>query len=84
MQPGETAMTESAVRVIVFEAFEKYEKETALPRHNENLGNFTKVFAAMNKAIGSINALKWFVGLIVGGPGIVMVVIELLRFARGH
>jgi hypothetical protein len=84
MQQGETPMTESAVRVIVFEAFEKYEKETGQPRHNENLGNFTKVFAAMNKAIGSINALKWFLGVIVGGPGIVMVLIELLRLVHGH
>lgn len=77
-------MTESGVRVIVFEAFANYEKETALPRHTENLGNFKTLFATMNKAIGSINTLKWFLGIVIGGPGIVMVVIELMRFARGH
>jgi hypothetical protein len=73
-------MTESAVRVIVFEAFDKYEKDTGLPRHTENLGNFTTLFASINKARGSLNALQW----IIGGPGIVMVILELLRFARGH
>lgn len=77
-------MTESGVRVMVMEAFATYEKETGLPRHNENLGNFTKVFAAMNQAIGSINTLKWVIGIGVGGPGIVVCLIEFLRFVRGH
>jgi hypothetical protein len=77
-------MTENAVMVIVMNAFALYEKETSLPRHTENLGNFTMLFAAMNKATGSLNTLRWVIGIVFGGPGIVMLVIELLRFARGH
>jgi hypothetical protein len=77
-------MTESGVRVMVLEAFANYEKETGLPRHKENLGNFTILFDRMNKAIGSLNTLKWIIGIVVGGPGIVVCLIEFLRFARGH
>lgn len=80
-------MTESAVRVIVMDAFDKYEKETGLPRHTENLGNFTTLFAAINKARGAVTTLQWLVtaaALIIGLPAAVLALVELARFARGH
>jgi hypothetical protein len=72
-------MTENDVRVIVYNAFDTYEQDTALPRHQENLANFRKLFALVNKARGAFIAASVFIGV----PCSVAALIEIAKFVKG-
>lgn len=57
-------MTENDVRVLFNEALGNYEKDKGLPRHEENLNNFAKLFAIVNKTSGGITVIKWLGGIL--------------------
>jgi hypothetical protein len=73
-------MDENAVQVIVDKAFRTYEAETGLPRHNQNMGNFEKLFRLANRGIGIMLAC----GFLIGIPAAIASVLEIVKFARGH
>lgn len=50
---------ENDVKVLMTAALETYEEKTGYPRHKENLANFEKLFAVVNKTDGGITAMKW-------------------------
>lgn len=77
-------MTEALVQLAIHNSFKEYERDTAQPRHNENLDNFKSLEATMNKAVGALNALKVVVYIAFGVPSVTVMVIELIRLARGH
>jgi hypothetical protein len=56
-------MDENAVKVIVQAGFDTYEEKTGLPRHNENLKNFEKLFGAANWIKGAAWAFVALNGL---------------------
>lgn len=73
-------MSENDVKVIVIDAFKEYERETGLPRHNENLGNFTAIFRVMNRIQGAAALLI----LMVGIPGCVASILVIVSKLKGH
>jgi hypothetical protein len=77
---GSYTMSEAAVLVIVGDALKEYERETGLPRHKENLGNFKSLFELVSQIRGGVRVLRWVIGL----PALVMAIISILRYVRGH
>jgi hypothetical protein len=80
-------MSEGEVENVVNKAIKEYDQETALPRHQENLGNFEKVnlrldglFTLVDQAKGAFKVLTWVVGL----PGVITAVIVVYRLTRTH
>lgn len=73
-------MTENDVKVIVNEAFSQYEESTGKPRHNENLGNFTELFRALNWLKG-LGAGVFF---IIGVPSLIASIMTIVKLSRGH
>lgn len=77
---GDSEMTDYAVRLIVANAFQEYERETGLPRHTENLNNFGQLFAIVNKISGGVKVLMWVIGL----PASAVAIIAILKYVRGN
>lgn len=73
-------MSEPEVLNLVNEAFDRYEKETGKPRHEENKGKFDDLFTVLNKVKGGL----WTCGILLGLPSIAFTIIQIIRFAKGH
>lgn len=51
-------LTEDRVKVIVNDALDKYEITVGSVRHSENLAEFKKIAATLNKQAGSFTTIK--------------------------
>ena len=84
-------MTESGVHQIVDSAFEKYERETAQPRHQENceklenlIANLSQVNSTMDKIDGGVTAIKQvlrYLGSAIIGAAALIKIVQMLK---GH
>ena len=71
-------MTENDVKVIVYNAFNKYELETALPRHTELTKSISEIFASIHKARGAFILGTVLVGL----PCAAAAVLEIIKYVK--
>lgn len=73
-------MSESDVKVIVNEAFDKYERETGKPRHDQNTDKLTGIERILDKVKGAL----WAVRVLVGLPGSIASIMVIVSKIRGH
>lgn len=76
--------TDADVRLIVSEAFEKYERETAGPRYLVLDGKLTKILSFMDKAVGAFLAIKNLLKYIGLTLTVVYTVVKIVQTVRGH
>lgn len=80
----ERVMTESSVHNIVLTAFDKYERETALPRHTENVTTLAEIKSTMDKIEGGVTAIKHILRYLGGFLAGLYALVKLIAVARGH
>jgi hypothetical protein len=91
MKKEEGPMTESGVHQIVFNAFDKYEHDTALPRHKENVARLTDLITnmddlnrTMDKIDGGVTAIKHVLRYLGGSLTTLYILIKLIQALKGH
>lgn len=82
-----TMVTESDVHMIVDDAFDKYERDVAHPRHKENSelmkengAKLDHLMSLQDKLVGGVMALKWIGGVLVFVVGMA----KLIAIIRGY
>jgi len=83
--------SESGVHQIVYNAFDKYEHDTALPRHKENVArltdlneNMADLNSTMAKIDGGVTAIKHVLRYLGGTLTTLYIVIKLIQALKGH
>lgn len=77
-------MTSIEVHQVVEEAFDKYEREIAGPRHEAVTGKLDRLLSIATKVQGGVTAIKYVLRYLGGALAGTCALVKILQAWKGH